>query len=66
MPDSEIQCVSVDLSEACETSIQVSEPTAWKMPTVESAECAWRTGMEPYSDIGEEARYSKTSALYRR
>ena len=47
----------------CQTSTQVSEPTALKTPTVDSAECAYMTGMEPYSDMGESARYSNTSAL---
>ena len=63
IPDSDIQCVSDDWGFECQTSTQVSEPTALKTPTVDSAECAYMTGMEPYSDMGESARYSKTSAL---
>ena len=66
IPDSEIQCVSVERSDAWPTSIQVSEPMRWNTPTVESAECACMRGMEPYRDMGESARYSKTSVLYSR
>lgn len=63
IPDSEIQCVSVDFAVGWERSIHVSDATAWKIATVESAECACMSGIEPYSDIDEEARYSNTSAL---
>ena len=63
MPDSEIQWVCVDFFEAWPTSIHVSEPTALKTATVVSVEWACMRGMDPYRDIGDEARYSNTSAL---
>ena len=63
IPDSDIQCVSVDLGDGWARSIHVSEATALKIATVESGEWACMRGIEPYSDIGDEARYSNTSAL---
>lgn len=63
IPDSETQCVWVDLSVPWETSIQVSEAMRWKTATVDSVECACMSGMEPYRDVVAEARYSKTSPL---
>ena len=46
--------------------MNVSEAIALKIPTVDSAEWAYITGMDPYKDIVESARYSKTSEFHNR
>ena len=66
IPLSDIQWEVEECELGWPTSIQVSEPTALKTATVESTEWACIMGIEPYKDMVESARYSNTSALYRR
>ena len=65
MPDSDIQCVCVNL-ELLVISTQVSEPVSENIATVLLERCACMKGIAPYIPISESARYSKVSRLNRR